>query len=275
MPVVHDALSAVIAEKAGFKAIAAAGYANSASMLGRPDIGLLTLTEMTECARRIVDAVSLPVFADGDAGHGGVNNVMRTVNLFEKAGAQALMLEDQISPKRCGHMSGKRVVSTEEMTLRLKAALRARTIDDMLIVARTDSLQEHGLEEAIERSNTYLDYGADMVFIEAPNSREELKTIPRRVKGPVMANMIPGGVTPLCSAPELEKMGYALVAYPTLCTHAMAKAVQHVLQHLIRTGDAEGISDQLMGFQELHSLMGLEDIRREEQQLFHHSSKDE
>lgn len=275
MPVVHDALSAVIAEKAGFKAIAAAGYANSASLLGRPDIGLLTLTEMTECARRIVDAVSLPVFADGDAGHGGVNNVMRTVSLFEKAGVQALMLEDQISPKRCGHMSGKRVVGTEEMTLRLKAALRARTVDDMLIVARTDALQEHGLEEAIERSNTYLDNGADMVFIEAPTSREQLQMIPRRVKGPVMANMIPGGVTPLCSAMELEKMGYSLVAYPTVCTHAMAKAAQRVLQHLVRTGDAESISDQLMGFKELHALMGLEDIRHEEDQLLRRSLNNE
>lgn len=248
MPVVHDALSAVMAEKAGFKAIATAGYANSASMIGRPDIGLLTLTEMAECARRIVDSVSLPVFADGDTGHGGINNIMRTVRLFERAGVEALMLEDQVSPKRCGHMSGKEVVGAEEMSIRLKAALRARTQGGMLIVARTDSLYEHGLEEAIERSNTYLDIGADMVFVEAPRSRQELEEIPRRVKGPVMANMIPGGTTPLCSAQELQKMGYALVAYPTVCTHAIAQAAQRVFAHLKLTGEVESISGQMMGF---------------------------
>jgi methylisocitrate lyase len=264
MPVAHDVMSAVLAERVGFSALACAGYANSASILGSPDVGLLTQTEMVQCAARMVDAVSVPVFADGDTGHGGLLNVSRTVRLFERAGVQALMLEDQAGVKRCGHMDGKQVVPAEEMEARLRAALQSRRDGRMMIVARTDSLQMHGLGEAMERANRYLEAGADMAFIEAPRDRAELEEIPRRVRGPVMANMIPGGRTPLCSAVELERMGYALVAYPTICTHVMARAADLALRELQQEGDARGMEDRLMGFSELHAALGLDALRRQE-----------
>lgn len=264
MPVAHDVMSAVLAERAGFQALACAGYANSASLLGRPDVGLLTQTEMVQCAARMVDAVSLPVFADGDTGHGGLLNIARTVTLFQRAGVQALMLEDQAGAKRCGHMDGKEVVPTEEMESRLRAALSSRQGDGMMIVARTDSRQTNGLDDALERANRYLDAGADMVFVEAPQSREELERIPREVKGPVMANMIPGGRTPLCNAMELERMGYSVVAFPTVLTHAMAAAADSVLRELLRSGDASDTEGRLMGFGDLHEVLGLGTLRAAE-----------
>ncbi|MFA7341880.1 MAG: isocitrate lyase/PEP mutase family protein [Candidatus Methanomethylophilaceae archaeon] len=265
MPVAHDVMSAVLAERAGFHAIACAGYANSASLLGRPDVGLLTQTEMVQCAARMVEAVSLPVFADGDTGQGGLLNVSRTVTLFERAGVQALMLEDQAGTKRCGHMDGKDVVSAEEMEGRLRAALQSRQRQDMMIVARTDSRQTHGLDDAVERANRYLDAGADMVFVEAPQSREELESIPRLVKGPVMANMIPGGRTPLCSATELQRMGYSLVAFPTLLTHAMAATAEDLLRELRASGDASKLHPRMMGFGALHEVLGMGGLRAKEE----------
>jgi methylisocitrate lyase len=264
MPVAHDTMSAVLAERAGFRAIACAGYANSASLLGRPDVGLLTQTEMVQCAARMVEAVSLPVFADGDTGHGGLLNVSRTVALFERAGVQALMLEDQAGTKRCGHMEGKEVVPPEEMEGRLRAALQSRRDHDMMIVARTDSRQTHGLDDAVDRANRYLDAGADMVFVEAPHSREELEYIPRLVKGPVMANMIPGGRTPMCSALELQHMGYSLVAFPTLLTHALAATAEDILQGLLSSGDAAALPNRLMGFGDLHEALRMGDLRDKE-----------
>src|SRR5512136_2915204 len=205
IPGVHDALCARIAEKVGFKAIFTAGYANSAALLGRPDVSLLTLTEMVDIASRIVDAVNIPVFADGDTGHGNVTNVIRTVKLFEKAGVAGIFIEDQVEPKRCGHMVGKQVISEEKMVAKIKAALDARSDPDLIVMARTDALAVNGLEDAINRANLYREAGADLIFVEAPETVKQMRRITMEVKAPTSVNMIPGGMTPLLTAKELQE----------------------------------------------------------------------
>lgn len=260
MPVAHDALTARLAERAGFQIICSAGYANSAALIGMPDIELLTLTEMVDVAARLCQAVSIPVFADGDTGHGGLLNVRRTVRLHEQAGCCGLFIEDQVSPKRCGHMAGKQVVSEEEMLSRLGAALDAREDKDFVIMARTDARSVLGLDAAIDRAKRYRQAGADMTFVEAPTSEDELRRIPREVGGLCMANMIPGGRTPLLAAAALQRMGYKVAAYPTVLTYAVAKAAQRTLAALIENGlpPADG---SLMEFQEFNELLGLEELR--------------
>jgi methylisocitrate lyase len=260
MPVAHDALTARLAEKAGFKLICSAGYANSASLIGMPDIELLTLTEMVEAAARMCQAVSIPVFADGDTGHGGPLNVMRTVRLHERAGCCGLFIEDQVSPKRCGHMAGKQVVQAEEMLSRLGAALDAREDRDFAIMARTDARAVEGLDAAIDRAKRYRRAGADITFVEAPLSEVELARIPREVGGVCMANMIPGGRTPLLPAKQLHRMGYKMVAYPTVLTYAVAKAAQRALEALARE-EMPPSDGSLMEFQEFNRLLGLEELR--------------
>ena len=261
IPVVHDALCARIAEKAGFKAIFTAGYANSAALLGKPDLSLLTLTEMVECASRIVDAVNIPVFADGDTGHGNVMNVMRTVHLFEKAGVAGLFIEDQVEPKRCGHMAGKQVISAQEMVAKLKAALDARSDPDLVIMARTDALGVLGIDEAIRRANLYREAGADLIFVEAPETIEQMKRITKEVKAPTMVNLIPGGRTPLLQAKELQEIGYAAVAYATACTYTIARAVTDLFEILHHTGATTGLDGNMMKFDEFNQLVGLDLIK--------------
>lgn len=266
IPVAHDALCARIAEQSGFKAVFTAGYANSATLLGKPDVSLLTLTEMVDAASRIVDAVDIPVFADGDTGHGNIINVMRTVKLFEKAGVAGLFIEDQVSPKRCGHMAGKQVVSPEEMVSKLKAALDARSDPDLVIMARTDALAVNGIDDAIQRANMYRKAGADLIFVEAPESIEQMKRIIREVDAPHMVNMLPGGKTPLLSAAELQEIGYSVVAYATACTYTITKAVRDLFETLYRTGTTEGLEDRMVKFDEFNRLVGLEEIRRKEKE---------
>ncbi len=203
LPVVHDALCAVIAQHAGFKAISVTGYANSASLLGKPDVSLLTLTEMVDCASRIAEATDLPILADGDTGHGNATNVIRTIKLHEKAGVAGIFIEDQIEPKRCGHMSGKRIIPKDEMVSKLKAALDARTDNDFIIMARTDAIAVNGIDDAIERGLAYQETGVDLIFIEAPVNIEQMKRITQEISIPTLANMIPGGKTPLLPANEL------------------------------------------------------------------------
>ena len=214
LPVAHDPLCAKIAQQAGFKAISAAGYSNSAAFLGQPDVSLMTLTEMVDCAWRIVDAVDIPVMVDGDTGHGNVTNVIRTVKQMEKAGAASLFIEDQVFPKRCGHMSGKQVIPLDEMLAKLKAALDARSDPDMVIMARTDALAVEGYDAAIERALAFVETGADMVFVEAPERVEDMERMNRAIGAPTLANMIPGGRTPLMKASRLQGLGFAAVAYP-------------------------------------------------------------
>jgi carboxyvinyl-carboxyphosphonate phosphorylmutase len=265
IPVAYDALCARIAEQSGFKAVFTAGYANSAALLGKPDVSLLTLTEMVDVASRIVDAVNIPVFADGDTGHGNVTNVIRTVNLFEKAGVAGLFIEDQVSPKRCGHLAGKQVVSPEEMISKLRAALDAKSDPDFVIMARTDALAVNGIDDAIYRARLYREAGADMIFVEAPESVEQMRRIIREVKAPHMANMLPGGKTPMLTAKELQEMGYSVVAYATACTYAITKAVRDLFDTLYRTGTTASLEDRMVKFDEFNRLVGLEEIRKKEE----------
>jgi 2-methylisocitrate lyase-like PEP mutase family enzyme len=189
----HDVFTALIVEQAGFETVFIGGFGTSASMLGLPDLNFLTMTEMADAAGRMAARVSIPVIADGDTGHGDLHNVQRTVECFESAGAAGILLEDQVMPKRCGHFANKQVIPTGEMLLKIKAAVRAKTNPDFLIFARTDARQMNGLEDAIDRVNRSCDAGADIAFIEAPQSLVELEQIPKRVNYPLFVNMLSGG----------------------------------------------------------------------------------
>ena len=263
IPGVGDALGARLVAKAGFKAVFLSGYAASASLLGAPDIGLLSMTEMADCARRIADAVDIPLFADGDNGHGNVNNVVRSMRQFEKAGVAAIFFEDQVLPKRCGHMTGKQVIPAVEMSAKIRAAVDARVDPDLLIMARTDALSVHGIDDAIERMHFYLEAGADLSFVESPGSVEEMQRITREIKAPNMANMVAGGKTPLLRAKELEKLGFAVAAYPVLTTYAMAHAAERALAHLKSHESIAGFADTL-DFAAFNELIGLEEVREKE-----------
>jgi 2-methylisocitrate lyase-like PEP mutase family enzyme len=268
IPGVGDPLGARLAECAGFRAVFLSGYAASATYLGAPDVGLLTMTEMVDCARRIADAVDAPVFVDGDTGHGNVTNVRRTMREFERAGAAAIFFEDQVSPKRCGHMAGKAVVAPAEMEAKIRAAVDARVDRDLIVMARTDALAIHGIDDAIERMRRYLEAGADMAFIEAPRSREELRRVAAEVPAPSMANMVPGGRTPILPARELEALGFACVAYPTTLLYEMARAGRDALHRLIESGVA---AEAPMGFEEFNNIVGLDEIRAREERLIRDS----
>ena len=263
-PVSHDPLCARIAELSGFEAVSVGGYASSASLLAKPDINLLTLTEMADVVRRTVNAVNIPVFADGDTGHGNVNNVKRTVELFEQAGAASLFIEDQVSPKRCGHMTGKEVISPDEMRAKIEAAIDARKDPDLLIMARTDAIAVNGIDDAISRAGSYLDAGADFIFVEAPENVDQMHRITREIDAPNLANMLPGGKTPLLTAKELQDIGYAAVAFPTVCTHTLARAVMDVLKDLRSGGTLAGMEERMLSFEEFGRLVGLDRIREEE-----------
>ncbi|CAI8038536.1 Carboxyvinyl-carboxyphosphonate phosphorylmutase, chloroplastic, partial [Geodia barretti] len=214
MPGVYDALSARIAEQAGFDVIFTTGYGISATLLGEPDFGILTQTEMLSTIYRICGAVPTPVIVDSDTGYGNAVNVVRTVTELLRAGAAGMFLEDQVWPKRCGHMKGKQVVPLDEYLKKLNAAVAAEGDGDLFIVARTDARQALGLDEAIRRGIAFKENGADAVFIEAPETREEMREIARSVPGPLVANMIERGVTPLMTPAELKELGFALIVWP-------------------------------------------------------------
>jgi 2,3-dimethylmalate lyase len=257
IPGVPDPLCAKIAGRAGFKALFVSGYASSAARLGAPDIGLMTMTEMLDCAWKIVDAVDLPVFADGDNGHGNVHNVARTMRQFEKAGVAAIFFEDQVSPKRCGHMAGKQVVPCEEMVEKIRAAVDARVDGDLQIMARTDALAVHGIEDAIARMHRYLEAGADLSFVEAPADRGQMRRITTEIPAPNMANMVPGGRSPMLSAEALHALGFAFVAHPTAISYAIARTASDVLKCLLETGSTAAAEDRMMHFAEFNELVGL------------------
>src|ERR1700749_1489148 len=245
IPVAHDPLCATIIQRAGFQAVGCAGYATSAALLGAPDIELLTLTEMVDAVWRMADAVDLPIFADGDNGHGNVTNVRRSVKQFEKAGAASVMLEDQVSPKRCGHMSGKHVVPCDEFVAKIKAAVDARADQDLTILARTDAIAVKGLSEAVDRAHLCVEAGADWVFLEAPESLEQMRQIPALVSVPTLANMIPGGRTPILPASELQSIGFAAVIFPNVFTYAYAKLATDIAAQLLQTGTTLPFHDQI------------------------------
>ncbi len=264
MPGAHDALSARIIEKAGFKALAVGGYPATAALMGKPDISFLTLPEMVDHLARLTDTVNIPILVDGDTGHGGVLNVARTVREFERAGAAGLFIEDQVFPKRCGHMEGKQVVGREDMVAKIKAALDARKDPDLVITARTDALAVLGVDEAIGRGNLYREAGADVIFVEAPRSVEEMRRINREIDAPTLANMVEGGKTPFLPARELEAIGYNLVIYPVSATYAAAKAMTGLMEELKRTGTTSGFSERMWQFSEFSEFIGLEEFRRQE-----------
>lgn len=264
LPGAYDALSAKIIEQAGFRAVTLGGYPASASLLAKPDVSLLTLTEMVDHLRRIVDAVDIPVFGDGDTGHGNVTNVARTIRLFENAGAAGLFIEDQVFPKRCGHMEGKQVISAEEMCAKIKAAVDARRDPDLVVMARTDALAVQGLEAAIDRGNRYREAGADLIFIEAPQSIEDMRRITKGVSAPLLANMIEGGKTPILSAKELQAIGYSVVAFPLSTLYAAAWALKEVMTKLATEGSSKNCLGQMIAFENFNHIVGLDAIRNRE-----------
>ena len=263
-PGAHDPLVAKIIEKEGFEAVYMTGYGTSASILGQPDVGFLTQTEMAYRAANIVEAVNVPVIADADTGYGNAINVQRTVRLYEKAGVACIQLEDQVAPKKCGHMLGREIISQEEMIGKIKAACDARIDDDLMIMARTDARTNYGIDAAIERGRAYEEAGADIIFVESPESVEEMKKITSSFRVPVLANMLEHGRTPLLSAKELETLGYDLVIFCVASTYVIAKAVTKLMRELKRTGTTVGMLDDMIPFDEFNKLVGLNDIREKE-----------
>jgi len=268
LPGAHDGLTARMIEKCGFKALTAGGYSFSASLLGKPDIGLLTMTEMVHQYRNLVNAVDIPVFADADTGYGDVNNVMRTVREYEAAGVAGLFIEDQVFPKRCGHMAGKAVIPLEEMVAKIKAAIAARQDPDLVIMARTDALAVHGFDDAIRRGKAYAEAGADMIFVEAVTSEEQMRTVNREILKPTLANMIEGGKTPLKTPQELQDLGYAVVVHPCSLTYAVAGAAMRCMTELATHGTTAGCREDMMDFDEFFRFIGAPEIREREKRFF-------
>ena len=260
-PGAHDALTAKIIEQVGFSAVYMTGYGQAASHLGKPDVGLLTLTEMVARASNIVEAVNVPVIADADTGFGNAVNVMRTLREYEKAGVAAIQLEDQVAPKKCGHMTGRQVVSKEEMVGKIKAAADVRTDPDLMIIARTDARTVHGIGEALERAKAYEEVGADILFIESPETVEEMKQITTSFKVPVLANMVEGGRTPFLPVQDLQGLGYDLVIFPTASTYLVTKALTRLMTVLKDTGTTASLIPEMITFEEFNDLIGLTKIR--------------
>jgi 2,3-dimethylmalate lyase len=263
-PGAHDALTAKIIEKTGFQAVYFTGYGQAASHMGTPDIGLLTMTEMVSRVRNFACAVDVPVIADGDTGFGNAINVMRTVQEYEVAGAAAIQLEDQVAPKKCGHMVGRQVVAAAEMVGKIEAAVKARQDPDFVIIARTDARTVHGIQEAIERGKAYEKAGADIIFIESPESIEEMKQITSSFNVPVIANMVEGGRTPLLNAAELQQIGYNLVIFPTASTYITAQAVFSAMTELKNKGTTAHIMDRMIPFAQFNEFVGLNEYREQE-----------
>ena len=264
LPGAHDALCVRLIEQAGFEAFTAGGYAATASLLGAPDIGQLGLAEMADHYARLCDVTPLPVLADGDTGYGTAINVARTVRAYERAGVAALFIEDQVAPKRCGHMDGKRVVPVTEMVAKIKAATDARVDGDLVIMARTDARAIEGLEAAIERAQIYREAGADLIFVEAPLTADEMARICSEIPAPCMANNVEGGKTPLMSAAQLEDIGYACVAFPVAATYAIAHTLRRLYQTLREDGDTTAMQGEMLNFTAFHDIVRLPTLREME-----------
>jgi methylisocitrate lyase len=254
----HDVLTALLVEQAGFETVFIGGFGTSASLLGLPDLNFLSMSEMADAVRRMATRVRIPVIADGDTGHGDLHQVQRTVASFEAAGAAGILLEDQVMPKRCGHFADKQVVPAEEMVLRIKAAVRARTNPDFLIFARTDARQMNGLDDAIQRVNRCCEAGADIAFIEAPQSIDELKEIPRQVKYPLFVNMLTGGVTPILPVEQLEQLGYKIVVCPIESVMVCARAMRDLCEAWKKESRVDHLAARAMTFDEVKKLLGVE-----------------
>ncbi|MGH9934316.1 MAG: isocitrate lyase/PEP mutase family protein [Nitrososphaerales archaeon] len=265
MPGVYDALSAKIAEQVGFEVVFQSGYSVSAGILGMPDYGFLNAGETVEQARKIVRAISIPLIVDVDTGYGNPLTVWRLVRDLENAGAAGVFLEDQVWPKRCGHMSGKQVVPTDDYIPKLKAAVEAKRNKEFVIVARTDAIEPLGLDEAIRRGREYRKAGADAVFIEAPRTLGDLKKIGRSVDAPLVANMMEGGKTPLLSAEDLRKIGFRLVVFPLTALFATTYAIQEAFKALKTKGITKSFMNRMVTFEEFNELVDLPKYKRMEQ----------
>ncbi|PVH28090.1 isocitrate lyase/PEP mutase family protein [Pararhodobacter oceanensis] len=260
-PGVYDGVSARLAAQAGFEALYMTGFGVSGASLGMPDIGLMSATEMAERARALAEAAApLPLIADGDTGHGGVLNVARLVRLYEQAGVACIQLEDQVFPKRCGHMASKAVIGIEDAAAKIAAAVAARCSPEFLIMARTDARAPHGLDEALRRGEAFLQAGADILFIEAPQSLAELQRVAAHFKGvPLVANMVEDGKTPYLSAAELSEMGFALAIYPVSALLAVSSLLRDVYQQMQTAGRLPAEVPRL-GFDAYNRAMGLGDL---------------
>jgi len=264
IPGVYDAIGAKIAEKVGFNAMFQTGYGTSATLFGMPDYGFIGATETVDNARRISNAISVPLIVDSDTGYGNALSVWKLVKELEAAGAAGIFLEDQKWPKRCGHMQGKDVISQEEYTEKLGAAIDARENKDFIIVARTDSRATEGLDKAIERGLENKKTGADAVFIEAPKSLDEMKRIGKEIKAPLVANMIEGGATPINSAETLSKIGFNIILYPLSVLFANTFATMNILQELKNTGTTSKYKQKVVNFDQFNSLVELDKFKKME-----------
>jgi 2-methylisocitrate lyase-like PEP mutase family enzyme len=267
-PGAYDALSARIVEAAGFPAVYMTGFGSSAGLLGRPDVGLLSAAEMVENARRMAAAVSVPLIADADTGYGNPLNVMRTVEMFEAVGVAGIHIEDQMAPKKCGHMEGKQVVSAEEMVQKLRAAVRARRDPHFVLIARTDARAVFGLEDAIRRGHLYREAGADVLFIEAPESEAECEAIGRAFAGiPLLFNWADSGKTPPMPLDRVRAFGYRLVIYPISTLLAATTAMQQVVATIARQGTPLPYADRMLTFPAFNEFIGLPEVRALEQEF--------
>lgn len=266
-PGAQDALSAIIVEQEGFDAVILGDYNASAVLLGKPDYGLVTLTEMAELIQRITAVVSIPLFADAGCGFGNPLNVVRAVEMYEAAGAAAIMIEDQVFPKRCGHMEGKQVVTIEEMEAKLLAAQRARRDPDMVIVARTDSIYTHGMDEAVRRGQRFADVGADVFWADAVPSLEDLKRLVEQVPLPVQVAMIEGGKTPHTSTDKLSEIGVAIELCGLTTLYAAAGGIRSALRALRDSGDTKAVVDQMITFNDFNTIVGLDAMQALERDL--------
>jgi 2-methylisocitrate lyase-like PEP mutase family enzyme len=259
-PGVADALHAKLVRRHGFEALYMTGAGTTAVRLGMPDVGLLTMTEMVDNATRIADASGLPLIADADNGYGGVLNVRRTIQAYERAGVAAVHLEDQDMPKRCGHLMGKQLVPAEEMVAKIRAAADARTDPDFVLIARTDAVAVEGFEPAIERALRYKDAGADVLFVEAP-SAEQLPKIAPRLDAPLLYNMASSGKTPFLGREEIERLGFKLIIYPNWLLLAAMRAANQVLTTLKQTGTIAEVAKEVPSFKEFFDLLGMPEVQ--------------
>jgi 2-methylisocitrate lyase-like PEP mutase family enzyme len=257
-PGCYDALTALLIEQAGFSCAYLSGASIAFTRLGRPDLGLTTLTEVADTIGCIRDRVSLPLIVDGDNGFGNALNVQRTVQLFENRGASAIQLEDQQMPKRCGHLEGKRLIPAAEMCGKIRAALDARRSDDTLIIARTDAVAVEGLAAALERAEAYREAGAQILFVESPGDRAELQQIGAALgdRIPLLANMVEGGKTPVLPAAELGELGFKIVIFPGAMVRVLSRAGAEYLQVLKRDGTTDSLRDRMNDFSQINALIG-------------------
>lgn len=260
-PGAYDAWSARLIEKAGFPVVYMTGYGVSASVLGRPDIGLISMQEMAEAAKNICNCTSVPVIADADNGYGSTLNVIRTFREYEMAGVAGIQLEDQVMPKRCGHMEGKQVIPKEEMAAKIRAAAYARQDPDTVIIARTDAVAVNGYEDAIDRALAYKEAGADVIFVEALQNQEQVRKTSELVDAPLFANMVEHGKTPLDTAEDLFKMGFRIAIYPVAPLYAATKAVSDMLAVLKKTEDLKSCMEFEVDFPTFNEMIGLHELR--------------